>query len=215
MSVVRSGLFINLEGVDGVGKTTQIELLAAWLEARGEQVVITSEPEGTPLGEAVGGWLRGHGAEAPVPRAEALLFLAARAQHVATVIRPALAAGAVVVCSRFTESTLAYQGYGLGLPLAELAVADGLAREGCQPDGVLVLDLAAGAALERRGGRTMAEDAIEARAAAFHQRVVDGFRALAAAEPARRRLIDASGSTEETAALIQVVVGGWLAERGR
>lgn len=206
-----AGLFITLEGVDGGGKSTQIERLTAWLTARGETVLVTSEPEGTPLGVAIGGWLRGHGDDAPVPRAEALLFLAARAQHVDTVIRPALASGHCVICSRFSHSTLAYQCHGLGLDLATVTAADAFARDGLLPDGVIVLDLATETAAERRAER--AADRIEARADDFHQRVREGFRALAAADPQRVKLVPAGGTPDEVEARIRQVVEGWLAER--
>lgn len=207
----RRGLFITLEGVDGGGKSTQIERLVAWLTARGERVLVTSEPEGTPLGEAVGGWLRGHGADGPVPRAEAMLFLAARAQHVDTVIRPALERGDWVICSRFSHSTLAYQCYGLGLDLVAVSAADAFARDDLVPDAVIVLDLSTETAAARRQGREA--DRIEARESDFHQRVRDGFRALAAADPARVRLVSAQGTPDEVETRIRAVVEDWLAGR--
>jgi len=200
------GLFITLEGVDGGGKTTQIARLASWLTGLGARVVVTEEPGGTPLGQAIGEWLRGRGAEQPVARAEALLFLAARAQHVDTVIAPALADGAVVICSRFSHSTLAYQCAGLGLDEPAVRAADALARAGLWPDVVLVLDLAPHMAAARRAGRGGEADAIEARAAAFHARVREGFARLAAEDPPRVKLIAAGDEPDAVHAAIRMAL---------
>jgi dTMP kinase len=209
----RRGLFITLEGGDGAGKTTQLERLTSWLWARGERVLVTAEPGGSALGEAIAEWLRGRGPEAPTPRAEALLFLAARAQHVERLIQPALAAGTTVLCSRFSHSTLAYQCAGLGLDETAVAAADAFARDGLKPDVVLVLDLDAAGAAARRAGRGQAEDAIEARAAAFHERVRAGFRRAAALEPERVRLIDAGGDADSVQAAIAAALEPWLRDR--
>lgn len=204
-----AGLFITLEGVDGGGKTTQLDALTAWLSERGRRVLVTQEPEGTPLGRVVAGWLRGRGEEPVVPTAEAMLFLAARAQHVETVVKPALAAGTTVLCSRFSHSTLAYQGAGLGLDDGLLRAADGLARGGCWPDVVLVLDVPPELAAQRRAGRG-AGDAIEERALDFHRRVRAGFARLAAEEPERVRLIDATVPAELVQADLRAALEPWL-----
>ncbi len=203
------GLFITLEGLDGVGKSTQMRLLAEALTARGRTVRLTEEPRGTALGEALDRLIREPATGAPTPRAEALLFLAARAQHVDTVVRPALAAGEAVVCSRFSHSTLAYQCAGLGLDEAAVRAADAFAREGLWPDVVLVFEAPAAAVASRlseRGG----EDRIEARAADYQRRVGEGFRRLVAAEPERCRLIGGDGSPAEVHAAVMAALEPWL-----
>jgi dTMP kinase len=207
------GLFITLEGVDGGGKSTQIERLADWLRARGETLLLTAEPGGSALGEVIAHWLRGRGSEAPTPRAEALLFLADRAQHVDTVIAPALAAGTTVLCSRFSHSTLAYQCHGLGLDESAIRAADAFARDGLEPDLVLVLDVDAESAARRRAARGAADDAIEARAADFHRRVRAGFAALAAEDPERVVIIDAAGDPEAVQAAVLTAVAPRLEGR--
>lgn len=203
------GLFITLEGLDGVGKSTQLERLAAWLRGLGREVRVTAEPDGTPLGEAIRSWLGHAGATAPCERAEALLFLAARAQHVETVIKPALAAGATVLCSRYYHSTIAYQCYGLGLDEAIVRAADRWARDGLEPDGVLLFDAPAEALTERLAGRT-GGDRIEARSAEFRDRVRRGFLELAAQQPERVAIIEAGGGPEEVEQRVRAVVEGWL-----
>ena len=206
-------MFISFEGPDGSGKSTQIELLASALRASGHEVVTVREPGGTPAGEKVRAILLGEGGAVSVdPRADALLFNASRAQLVADVIEPALARGAIVIADRFADSTLAYQGYGSGLPLDALRAIITFATAGRTPDLTLLLDLAADQGLARKSGsgRTRFEDGFDA---AFHARVADGFRALAAAEPTRWRLLDASAAPEALAAQISQTVQGALATR--
>ena len=206
-------MFISFEGPDGSGKSTQIELLASALRASGHEVVTVREPGGTPAGEKVRAILLGEGGAVSVdPRADALLFNASRAQLVADVIEPALARGAIVIADRFADSTLAYQGYGSGLPLDALRAIITFATAGRTPDLTLLLDLAADQGLARKSGsgRTRFEDGFDA---AFHARVADGFRALAAAEPTRWRLLDASAAPEALAAQISQAVQGALATR--
>ena len=206
-------MFISFEGPDGSGKSTQIELLASALRASGHEVVTVREPGGTPAGEKVRAILLGEGGAVSVdPRADALLFNASRAQLVADVIEPALARGAIVIADRFADSTLAYQGYGSGLPLDALRAIITFATAGRTPDLTLLLDLAADEGLARKSGsgRTRFEDGFDA---AFHARVAEGFRALAAAEPTRWRLLDASAAPEALAAQISQAVQGALATR--
>jgi len=206
-------MFISFEGPDGSGKSTQIELLASALRASGHEVVTVREPGGTPAGEKIRAILLGEGGAVSVdPRADALLFNASRAQLVADVIEPALARGAIVIADRFADSTLAYQGYGSGLPLDALRAIITFATAGRTPDLTLLLDLAADQGLARKSGsgRTRFEDGFDA---AFHARVADGFRALAAAEPTRWRLLDASAAPEALAAQISQAVQGALATR--
>ena len=206
-------MFISFEGPDGSGKSTQIELLATELRESGHEVVTVREPGGTPAGEKIRVILLGEGGAVSVdPRADALLFNASRAQLVADVIEPALARGAIVIADRFADSTLAYQGYGSGLPLDALRAIIKFATAGRTPDLTLLLDLAADQGLARKSGsgRTRFEEGFDA---AFHARVADGFRALAAAEPTRWRLLDASAAPEALAAQVSQAVQGALATR--
>lgn len=200
----RRGTFITIEGPEGAGKTTQAERLRDRLAAEGREVVLTREPGGTPLGEAIRELLlqpaRGRDHD---PLADALLFNAARAQLVRTVIRPALERGATVVSTRFADSTLAYQGYGAGLPIDGLRAVEDLATGRLRPDRTILLDLPAEAGLARKHGDelTRFETGFDL---AFHTRVRDGFRALAAAEPERFVVVDALQSPDAVAAEIAV-----------
>ncbi|MGH9282139.1 MAG: dTMP kinase, partial [Acidimicrobiales bacterium] len=170
----RRGRLVALEGGEGCGKSTQAALLATRLGA-----VLTREPGGTGVGEQVRVLLLGPAAGSLDPRAEALLMAAARAQHVAEVVAPALAEGRDVVTDRFSHSSLAYQGHGRGLPLDEVRQLSEWATGGLWPDAVVLLDLPAAEAWARLGRL----DRFEAEGDGFHQRVAAGFRALAAADP--------------------------------
>ncbi len=192
--------FIVLEGGEGVGKSTQAALLAGALGA-----VLTREPGGTSTGEDVRNLVLDRSHRHLHARAETLLMLAARAQHVEEVIRPALEEGRDVVCDRFSGSTLAYQGYGRGLELGELAGLDAWARAGCEPDMVVLLDLAVGAGRRRRPAGP--RDRFEHEEDSFLERVRAGFLELARNDPARWRVVDASGSVEEVADAVAAAVG--------
>jgi dTMP kinase len=182
-AVTPPGLFVVLEGIDGCGKTTQLERLREWLPTSGlmppgARLLTSREPGGTPLGQALRELLLHPPAgAAPCSDAELLLYAADRAQHVARVIRPALEAGDWVLCDRFTGSTAAYQGYGRGLPLERIAALEGFATGGLEPDLTLWLDLPLEESLRRRGGR--AADRIEASGHDFLERVAAGFTTLA------------------------------------
>ena len=195
------GRFITFEGGEGCGKSTQVRRLAAALEATGIEVVLTREPGGTRLAELVRGLLKDEREDPPCDRSELLLFLAARAQLVKNVIRPALAAGKWVVSDRFSDSTFAYQGYGRGLPLDVIRLANDFACDGLKPDLTLLLDVDAAPAARRMRGREAATattaDRIEQAGDAFHARLAQGFQELAAAEPDRIKRIDASGSPDD------------------
>jgi dTMP kinase len=191
---VGTGWFITVEGPDGSGKTTQASALAAWLGARAIPVHLTREPGGTWLGERLRDVLLARTATAATPSdalTDALLFNAARRQIAREVIRPALAVGTTVVCARYADSTLAYQGYGAGVPLDRLRALADLATDGLVPDLTILLDIPAAEALARKapGEVTRFESEFDS---AFHQRVRDGFLALAAAEPERFVVIDAT-----------------------
>ena len=193
----RAGRFITLEGPDGSGKTLHEARLAEALRARGHDVVLTREPGGTSLGERIRALLLTRG-EAPLgPRTDALLFNAARAQHVWEVVDPALAAGRLVVCARYADSTLAYQGYGSGVPLDELRELIAIATGGRAPDRTILLDLPVEAGLRRKSPddtETRFETAFDL---AFHERVRAGFLEMAGSEPARWVVVDADRSAAE------------------
>lgn len=190
-----AGLFITLEGGDGAGKTTQSEMLAGWLEERGREVVRTREPGGTTLGVELRKLLL-HGGSVD-PRAEALLYAADRAQHVATIVRPALERDAVVVQDRYIDSSLAYQGAGRVLDVEDVRRISAWATEELQPELTVLLDIAPEAAAARRGARGGTADRLESEKIEFHQSVRDGFRALAKADPHRFLVLDATLPPEE------------------
>ncbi len=195
------GKFITFEGGEGCGKSTQVRRLAAALEEKGIKVLLTREPGGTRLAEQIRGLLKDETQDPPVDRAELLLFLAARAQLVKDVIRPALESGTWVVSDRFSDSTIAYQGYGRGLPLDFVRAANDFACEGLVPDLTLLLDLDPETAAARMRGREAAThttaDRIETAGDAFHARLRKGFLELAAANAPRIVKIDASGTPDE------------------
>lgn len=201
------GWFITIEGPEGGGKTTQAERLVAHLATAGHAVHLTREPGGTWLGERLREVLlaRTGATAATDPLADAFLFNAARRQLVSEVIRPALGAGTTVVCARFADSTLAYQGYGAGLALDRLRALADIATDGLTPDMTIILDLPVQAGLARKapGDVTRFEAEFDL---AFHRRVGDGFRSLAAGEPKRFVVIDATAPIDEVAAAIREAV---------
>jgi dTMP kinase len=199
------GLFLTLEGPDGSGKSTQTRLLGARLKTAGVPHLVTREPGGTPVGEAVREILLHARELSPVPQADALLFNAARAQQVAEVIRPALARGLVVVCDRFNDSTLAYQGYGSGMPLDDLRVLGRFATGGLVPDLTILIDLPVGVGLRRKTGAEITRFE-ERKDVDFHRRVRAGFLEMAAAEPDRWRTVDGQGAPDDVAAAIASIV---------
>ena len=177
---VVAGKFIVFEGIEGSGKTTQARLLGEWLAAHGVRHLLTREPGGTAIGEAVRQLLL-HG-DAMHARAELMLYLAARAALVTERIRPALDAGEIVVADRYEMSTFAYQGYGRGLPLDEVRAANAAATGGLRPDLTIVVRVPGGVGGTRLAGRGAA-DRIEREDAAFHERVAEGYLRLTTAEP--------------------------------
>ncbi|HET6794179.1 MAG TPA: dTMP kinase [Acidimicrobiales bacterium] len=192
------------EGGEACGKSTQAAILAGVLDA-----VLTREPGGTAAGEHIRALLLDPSLPAVVPRAETLLMLAARAQHVDEVILPALDAGRDVVCDRFSGSTIAYQGYGRGLDPTALADLSAWAAGGLEPDVVVLLRVEPSVAAARRSTRTQGDDRIEGEAAEFFARIDAGFDALAAGNPGRWRVVDGAGTVEEVATRVAGAVAGF------
>ncbi len=186
-------MFITFEGVEGCGKTTQARMLATRLEERGLRTLVTREPGGAAISEQIRAILLDNKNDGMDPMAEALLYVASRAQFVAEVVRPALATGTIVICDRYTDSTLAYQGYGRGLLIETLQILNRIATGGLVPDRTFLLDLPVDEGLERkrRGGDL---NRLDNAGRPFHERVRNGYHALAQAEPARWRVIDAGAA---------------------
>lgn len=195
------GSFVVFEGGDGAGKSTQLDLLRAWLADREVEVVLTREPGGTPLGAQIRELLL-HG-DAVAPRAEALLFAADRAQHVETVVRPALERGAIVLQDRYLDSSVAYQGAGRELDPQEVRQLSVWATHELRPDLTVLLDVEPEVGRERRGS---SDDRLEQEAQDFHARVREHFLALAQAEAHRYLVVDAALPPEEIASIVREAV---------
>ena len=210
-------MFVTFEGIEGSGKSTALRGLAATLAAQGRGVVQTQEPGGCALGTTLRAVLLDARTQNLSERAELYLFLADRAQHVHEVVRPALAAGRVVLCDRYSDSTFAYQGHGRGLDLAMLRQLDAQATGGLVPDMTLLFDLPVEQGLARARSRNAAEGTaqnegrFEAEKLAFHQRVREGFLALAQAEPQRFRIIDATQQPEDVLGAVLAAIPEYTA----
>ena len=203
-----SGLFITFEGIDGCGKSTQRDLLAEELKRREQEVMVTREPGGTAIGEDIRQILVSDASVHIAPTTELLLYVAARAQHVAELIRPALEAGRIVVSDRYTDSTVAFQGYGRGLDLEMIATLNRLATADLNPDLTIVFDLDPVAARGRLGSRPIGGllGAFDDQHSGFHERMRQGYLKMARNEASRIRVVDASGSIEETHAKVMALV---------
>src|SRR5438309_2186019 len=203
-----SGLFITFEGIDGCGKSTQRDLLAEELKRREQEVMVTREPGGTAIGEDIRQILVSDASVHIAPTTELLLYVAARAQHVAELIRPALEAGRIVVSDRYTDSTVAFQGYGRGLDLEMIATLNRLAIADLDPDLTIVFDLDPEAARGRLGSRPIGGllGAFDEQHSDFHERMRQGYLKMARNEASRIRVVDASGSIEETHAKVMALV---------
>jgi len=211
----RPPLFITFEGIEGSGKTTQIARLAARLEQSGRSVLLTREPGGCPVADAIRSVLLRPDHAGMVPRSELLLYAAARAQHVEEVIRPALDAGRWVLCDRFADATLAYQGFGRGLDSALIEQVNRLSTQGLVPDLTLLLDLPAADGLARARDRNALraganDDRFEREEMAFHHRVRNGYLRLAEGNP-RFRLIEARHAPEQVEKLVAAAVDPFIA----
>ncbi|MBF0271997.1 MAG: dTMP kinase [Magnetococcales bacterium] len=207
----QSARLITVEGGEGAGKSTQTRLLATRLREAGVSVVETREPGGCLMAERIRALLVTGRPEDLDPRAEWLLLMAARVEHLRVVIRPALARGEWVVCDRFSDSTLAYQGYGRGLPMGDLVAMNRMVLGDLVPHRVMVLDLDPVAGLARAGGDPgrgrLLENRFEREQVTFHQRVRGGFLALAQADPTRFRVIDAAMDPARVAAAVWEALG--------
>jgi dTMP kinase len=204
------GVLITVEGVEGSGKSTQCRRLAERLESRGLGVVLTSEPDGTALGAAIR-TLFETGGSPPTPLTQVFLFMAARQQHAAEVIRPALARGAVVISDRYVDATMAYQGFGQGVDLETIRDLNALATGGLLPDLTLVLDLEPAAGMSRIGGRPL--DAFERMDLAFHRRVREGYLEIARTEKRRVVVLRADQDQDTLAAAVAATVDDLLERR--
>ncbi|MDQ7787924.1 MAG: dTMP kinase [Thermodesulfovibrionales bacterium] len=193
---MKKGFFLSFEGIEGTGKSTQASLLFERLREKGFDVVLTEEPGGTKIGRKIREILLSPDHQEITPLTELFLYFASRTQHLAQVIIPAVNRGAVVITDRFTDSTIAYQGYGRGIALHLLHSLDNIATKGMQPDITLLLDLDVETGLRRNKGINKT-DRIELEDIGFHKRVRNGFLELAAQQPERIRLIDASLEKEE------------------
>ena len=208
------GYFITFEGPDGSGKSTQIQTLAEYLTGLGQSVLLTREPGGTEISEQIRDLLHDLRNRAMQPRAEILLYSAARAQLVGQVIRPCLAGGGTVLCDRYADSTLAYQGYGHGLDLAVLRQITSFATDDLKPDLTLLFDLDPELGLKRRQAGGVEWNRLDAYDLAFHQRVHEGYHALAQEDPGRWVMLDATLDRETLQDEVRRVVGEKL-EIGR
>ena len=205
------GAFITFEGVEGVGKSTQIALAAAHLRGRGIDPIVTREPGGTALAEKLRALVLEPGNGPVGATTELLIYFAARASHVAEVITPALAAGRCVLCDRFTDTTEAYQGGGRGVDAAAIRALAAIAHPGLSPDLTLVFDAPAEVTHARMAGRGAGRDRIESEDAAFFARVRRAYEAIAEREPHRVRIVDATRPGAEIAAGVATMIDGVLA----
>jgi dTMP kinase len=199
-------MFITFEGPDGSGKTSQIAMLADHLRAKGYTVVTTREPGGTPIGDQIRACLHDVANTAMAAETELLLYSASRAQLVRELIRPSLAAGYVVLCDRFADSSMAYQGYGRGLDKEQLALLTAVATGGLKPDLTILLDIAVERGLARRTNNAEEMNRLDLEAAAFHNRVRQGYHQLVAQEPGRWRVVDADRAVTAVFADVRRVV---------
>lgn len=209
-----AGRFITIEGGEGAGKSTAQLRLKATLESRGISVVCTREPGGTPLAESIRQTLLDVEGEAPVEMAELLLVFASRAQHLAKVIEPALAAGKWVICDRFTDATFAYQGAARGLPHELISTLERLVQKGRQPDAVILMDLQPHIGMERAKSRG-ALDRFEQEQHHFYERVRSGYLARVNENPARYTVIDAEQELESVYNELDKLAESWISEHDR
>ena len=210
-ATARAGKFITLEGTEGVGKTTNLEFIRSWLEARQVPLLVTREPGGTPLAEEVRELLLAKREESVDATAELLLVFAARAQHLNTVIAPALSEGKWVLCDRFTDATYAYQGAGRGLSLEVISSLESLVQQSLQPDLTIVLDIDVETGLQRAGERAEL-DRFESEQVEFFHRVRAGYRARVESCPERYRVVDAGQPLQDVQGDITRILEDYYSE---
>lgn len=198
--------FITLEGIEGVGKTSNLEFIQQLLTAAGHDCVVTREPGGTPLGESLRALLLQHSQDQMSADAELLLMFAARAQHLAEVIKPALARGAWVLCDRFTDSTYAYQGGGRGIPFERIAQLEQWVQGDLRPDVTLLLDAPVEVGLARAAGRGNGADRFEREKQEFFEKLRNTFLKLADQHPERFRVVDAGRELEAVKAQVIAIL---------
>ena len=213
MNQIRRGGFVAFEGGDGAGKTTQLNLLEAWFKDQDVAYERTREPGGTPIGERIRSLVLEHGQGEVDPRTEALLFAASRAAHVVQRIEPALQAGRFVLCDRYVDSSVAYQGVGRQLGAQAVAQVNAFATGGLQPDLTVVLDIEPSSARARRDGRAGDSDRIESAEDAFHERLRAAFLARAEEEPDRYLVLNADAAPADLQEPIRERVGLLLKDR--
>lgn len=210
------GRFITIEGIEGVGKSTQRDGMAAWLADAGAEVIVTREPGGTPLAEQVRRLVLERGSEVVSGRSELLLMFAARSIHLDNCILPALRRGAVVLCDRFTDATYAYQGAGRGVPTEHIAALERITQDALRPDLTILLDCSVEVALQRMRARDNGGDRFEAEQAEFFERVRREYLRRAANEPGRFRVIDAAPEpavvSQAVSRVLQDAWAGWGAD---
>ena len=204
--------FITVEGIEGAGKSTCLNLIQECIRQHGRPIEVTREPGGTALGEALRELLLDHRNEGMADSTELLLMFAARAEHLHAKIIPALTSGSWVLCDRFTDATYAYQGYGRGIELERIAALERWVQGGRRPDLTLLMDLPVETGLERAGRRSE-PDRFERQTLAFFERVRDGYLSLARAEPERFRVIDASRSLHDVSEQVIAAIHAFLAEQ--
>lgn len=208
-----TGKFITIEGIEGVGKSTQMAHVESYLKGRGVEVTLTREPGGTELGEELRALLLGHKHDGMSSDAELLMMFAARAQHLEKVIRPALEAGRWVLCDRFTDASFAYQGGGRGIPFEHIAALEQWVQGDFRPDRVLLFDTPVEVGLARAGARGEA-DRFEKEKAEFFERVRAAYLQRAEAAPERYRIIDASRTIEEVSGQVEAALVESFSEFG-
>ncbi|MFO7709260.1 MAG: dTMP kinase [Desulfobacterales bacterium] len=213
-------MLITLEGGEGAGKTTQILHLAEWFQRRGTSCILTREPGGTPLGKSIRALLLNPENHGMAPETELMLYMADRAEHVHKVISPALTAGRTVLCDRFFDATLVYQGFARGLPAERLVQLHELVLGGLRPKLTLLLDLPPEVGLARargqlaKGARASAESRFEREALEFHRRVREGYLSLARQQPDRFRIVDAARDEERVRTEIEAAVDAFINRPG-
>ncbi|MGA7981883.1 MAG: dTMP kinase [Chromatiaceae bacterium] len=207
------GRFITLEGIEGAGKSTQVNVVRAYLEGQGIPVMTTREPGGSPIAERIRTVLLDPDCRGMAADTELLLMFAARAEHLANAIVPALQAGTWVVCDRFTDATYAYQGGGRGIDLGRISILEGFVQGSLRPDLTLLLDLDVPAGLERAGKRS-APDRFESEKVQFFAAVRAAYLQLAERYPHRIRVIDAAGPAADVAEQMRAAVGNFAARLG-